>query len=281
MAVDQLNATTVSVQHLSVSYDTIRGPVVGVGDFSLEARSGDRVAVVGESGSGKTTACMALAGLLPAAAHVEADRASIAGTDILARKHTAIPRRVPDVSVVFQNAMTALDAVWSVESQLVAVIRGRTRMTAAAARREAAEWVGKVGLRDVQRVLRSRPYELSGGMRQRVMIALAVCAQPKVLIADEPTSALDMTLSRELMDLIVALTDELGTTLLMISHDIGLCRAYTDWTVVMSGGQVVEQGPSARIIAHPEHEYTRALVECMPTLAHRNADRLPAMAGPA
>lgn len=270
---------TLDIDDLQVNYRTGDSWFTAVEAFSLRAEAGQRVAVVGESGSGKTTACMALAGLLPLDARVDAGRAHVAGTDLGGRKRSAIPHRVPGVSVVFQNAMNALDPVWTVESQLVTVIRGTTGGSTSAARATAADWLDRVGLRDIPRVMKARPYELSGGMRQRVMIAIALCSAPRLLIADEPTSALDMTLSRDLLDLIVTLTDELDTTLLMISHDIGLCRAYTDWTVVMHRGRIVEQGRTDAVTSHPTEPYTRALLDCQPSLSHMDWDRLPTMVG--
>ncbi|GAA2071183.1 ABC transporter ATP-binding protein [Microbacterium hatanonis] len=272
-------APTLDVEALEVHYRTGDTWFTAVEEFSLRAEAGQRIAVVGESGSGKTTACMALAGLLPPDARVDAARAHVAGTDVSARKRTAIPHRVPGVSVVFQNAMNALDPVWTIESQLITVIRGTTAASASSAKATAADWLARVGLHDIPRVLKARPYELSGGMRQRVMIAIALCSAPRLLIADEPTSALDMTLSRDLLDLIVALTDELDTTLLMISHDIGLCRAYTDWTVVMNRGRIVEQGATDAVTSNPTDPYTRALLDCQPSLSHMDWDRLPTMVG--
>ncbi|WP_154794516.1 ATP-binding cassette domain-containing protein [Occultella kanbiaonis] len=183
------------------------------------------------------------------------------------------------MSVVFQNAMNALDPVWTVGNQLGTAIRGRGATSRARARALAADWLERVGIRDPSRVLRARPYELSGGMRQRVMIAIALCSQPELLIADEPTSALDVTLSVDLLELITSLTADLGTTLLMITHDIGLCRAYSDQVVVMNRGRVVERGATAQVLAAPSADYTAALLACAPSLAQLNDDRLTTMVG--
>ena len=173
--------------------------------------------------------------------------------------------------------MTSLDPVWTVGSQLAAVIRNNARCGRRETRERAAEWLRRVGLHDVRRVLAARPYELSGGMRQRVMIAIALSARPRLLIADEPTSALDATLSGELMELLVGLTDELGAALLMVSHDIALCQAYTDRTLVMYRGRAVERGPSATLARTATHPYTRGLIACIPRLENADADRLPTM----
>lgn len=265
------------VRGLTITYPTPSGPFTAVDNFSLTMQPGKRVAVVGESGSGKTNACMAIAGFLAPEARVEADALTFEGRDLQARKKRAIPERIEGVSVVFQDAMTSLDPVWTIGSQLVAVIRNNEKVSKREAREAAADWLRKVGLNDTDRVLAARPYELSGGMRQRVMIAIALSGKPRLLIADEPTSALDATLSKELMQLMVGLTEELGTALLMISHDIALCQAFTDWTVVMHRGVAVEEGPSATLADTATHPYTQGLISCIPTLDNATWDRLPTM----
>jgi peptide/nickel transport system ATP-binding protein len=271
------SASLLEVRGLTITYATPHGPFTAVDDFDLTMEAGKRVAVVGESGSGKTNACMAIAGFLAPEAHVHADVLSFDGRDLLARKTRAIPERIEGVAVVFQDAMTSLDPVWTVGSQLTAVIRNNEKISKKKAKELAAQWLIKVGLADTDRVLAARPYELSGGMRQRVMIAIALSGKPRLLIADEPTSALDATLSKELMQLLVSLTDELGTALLMISHDIALCQAFTDWTVVMNRGVAVEEGPSATLAETAQHPYTQGLIACIPTLDNSTWDRLPTM----
>ena len=145
-------------------------------------------------------------------------------------------------------------------------------------REQSAHWLEKVGLTDIERVLRSRPYELSGGMRQRVMTALALCGSPKLLIADEPTSALDASLARGAMELLQELTLEQGSALLIVSHDIKLCLEFSDTMLVMYHGELVEQRSTATILGAAEHPYTRGLLSCVPTLANRSAKRLPTLA---
>lgn len=271
-------APLLAVENLTISYPTPTGLFTAVDNFTLTLPPGRRVAIVGESGSGKTNACMAIAGFLDPEAMVTAQRMTFEGLELSQQRHRhVVPQRVEGVAVVFQDAMTSLDPVWTVGSQLCAVIRNNARVDRGQARMLAAEWLQKVGLTDTGRVLRSRPYELSGGMRQRVMIAIALSARPRLLIADEPTSALDATLSKEIMALLVSLTEELDTALLMISHDIALCQAYTDWTVVMHRGVIVEEGPSAALAQQARHPYTRGLLSCIPTLDNASWDRLPTM----
>jgi oligopeptide/dipeptide ABC transporter ATP-binding protein len=182
--------------------------------------------------------------------------------------------------MVFQDAATSLDPVWTIGSQLRDVIRTTRGVDRKRATEIATGWLVKVGLTDTRRVLASRPYELSGGMRQRAMIALALSGKPQLLIADEPTSALDASLSREVMELLVTLTDELGTGLLIVSHDIHLCQGYADRMLVMYGGRIVETGAAATLERDARHPYTRALLRSVPTLETARLPRLPTITAP-
>ncbi|MCZ4276741.1 ABC transporter ATP-binding protein [Rhodococcoides yunnanense] len=265
------------VTDLTVVYPTPKGPFTAVESFSLTMEPGERVAIVGESGSGKTNSAMAIAGFLDPSAQVSVARMTFGRTDLNSRTQSVLPVRIPGIAVVFQDAMTSLDPVWKIGSQMRSVIRNNSKLSRRAADAEAAVWLNKVGLHDTDRVLRSRPYELSGGMRQRVMIALALCAKPALLIADEPTSALDATLSRELMQLMVSLAEEFDTAMLVVSHDIALCSEFTHRTVVMKSGRVVEELPSATIAEAAQDPYTQGLLACIPTLDSALLDRLPTM----
>jgi peptide/nickel transport system ATP-binding protein len=174
--------------------------------------------------------------------------------------------------------MTSLDPVWTIGSQMTAVIRARQKVRRSRARELAVEWLLRVGLgSEPERILSARPYELSGGMRQRAMLAIALCAQPKLLIADEPTSALDASLSREMMELLSELTTGPGTTLIIISHDILLCLDYADRVVVMNGGWIVEDGATATFRETATHPYAIGLLGCVPTLETVGLERLPTM----
>lgn len=179
--------------------------------------------------------------------------------------------------MVFQNAMTSLDPVATIGSQFADVLRGTARVKRREARSRAAQWLHSVGLKDSRRVLKLRPYELSGGMRQRVMLALAMCGEPKLLIADEPTSALDASISRDVMDLLRSMTERTGASLLIISHDIDLCRMYVDKVIVMYQGEIVDICAADRIEQEATHPYTLALTECVPTLESAKLHRLPTL----
>jgi ABC-type dipeptide/oligopeptide/nickel transport system ATPase component len=272
------------VSDLNVSFALPHTTVSAVKNVSFTLAPGERAALVGESGSGKTTVAMAIAGFLTKPyMSVTADALEFDGTAMSVRPGR-MPKRIPGLTMVFQDAMTSLDQVWTIGSQLAAVVRASNRgddgkklsrrQTDALCR----EWLRKVGLVDTDTVMRKRPYELSGGMRQRVMLALALCGTPRLLIADEPTSALDATLSRTMMELMAELTDETGAALLIVSHDINLCQEFADQTMVMYAGEMVEKGTSAQLRDNPSHPYTRGLLECVPTLDNADWDRLPTLA---
>ena len=262
------------VEDLTVTYGTGDSEVVAVRKASFEIAPGERVALVGES-----TLAMTIAGLLDvsAGATVESTRLEFEGSPARPETGRSVPRRTDGIAMVFQDAMTALDPVWTIGGQFKHVLAG----AGIKGRRERADttayWLNKVGLSDTKRVMRSRPYELSGGMRQRVMTALALCGSPRLLIADEPTSALDASLARGTMELLQNLTQEQGTALLIVSHDIKLCLEFSDTMLVMYRGELVEQKASAEIVATATHPYTKGLLGCVPTLANRSASRLPVL----
>jgi len=283
VAIEEHDGAVVSnvleVEALTVRYRTSVGTVTAVDGVTFSIAPGERVALVGESGSGKTGTCLAISGLLTdPSASIEVDGIRFCGDSIAGRPWSRIPRGVPGLAMVFQDASTSLDPVWTLGSQLIAVLRGTRRMSRKEARAEAIAWLDRVGLTDTDRVLRSRPYELSGGMRQRAMIALALAGRPRLVIADEPTSALDATLSREIMQLLVTLTNELQTGLLLVTHDIHLCQAFTDRMLVMYGGKVVEEGASRTLDRDAVHPYTQALLQCVPTLESADLPVLPTIA---
>jgi ABC-type dipeptide/oligopeptide/nickel transport system ATPase component len=180
--------------------------------------------------------------------------------------------------MMFQDAMTSLDPVWTIGSQMHSVLKANDHLSRKASKEKARNWLNRVGLRDTERVLKARPYELSGGMRQRAMLALALAGNPKLLIADEPTSALDASLSREAMDLLVELAEDFGTALLIISHDISLSQEYAERTVVMFEGKIVEQGISSSLAQTATHPYTVGLLQCIPTLESADLEELPTLA---
>ena len=275
----QSSDEAIAVEGFTVAYRTEFGLVPAVSNVSFALRRSERLAVVGESGSGKTTLAMAIAGLLPhESAQVDYQVARVAGhpVDMTASK-SVIPVRHEGVSMIFQDAMTSLDPVATVAHQFRTVLgtRGRRRSEV---RAESIAWIEKVGIPNPERVLKLRPYELSGGMRQRVMIALAMCSKPAVLIADEPTSALDIVVSRRIMDLVLSLAVELGTAVIIITHDIDLARSYTDRMLVLFNGEVQDLCSTNSLTSQERSPYTRALLDCVPRLQDYDLKSLPTLA---
>ena len=270
------DTTLLRVDRLSIRY---RNGTQALKTASLTVSTGQRVALVGESGSGKSTLAMAIAGFLR-----EGDLDVVEGT-ITFQGNTSkpaqsgmLPHATPGIAVVFQDAMTSLDPVWTIGSQLTAIIRTAEGCSRRAARTRADEWLRRVGLTDLKRVVAARPYELSGGMRQRVMFALALASKPRLLIADEPTSALDASLARATMDLLVELAEETGVSLLMVTHDLELCMRYVDQVAVMYQGEIVEAGTTADLSTNAQHPYTKGLLHCVPTLGNAEDEFLPTLA---
>ncbi|MFT4087693.1 MAG: ABC transporter ATP-binding protein [Gordonia sp. (in: high G+C Gram-positive bacteria)] len=274
---DVAGSTHLDVRHLTVTYETPRGLVTAVNDVSFTVAAGERVALVGESGSGKSNVCLAVGGFLTAPnVTMSVEYMTLGGTTLdRGAKRSRIPAFTPGIAMVFQDAMTSLDPVWTIGSQLDAVLRATGSLSRPERRERARDWLTKVGLTDTKRVMGSRPYELSGGMRQRVMMALALAGEPTLLVADEPTSALDASLSREVMELLLELTSTRGAALLLVTHDIKLCEEYSDRTMVMFRGSVVEQLESTLLTTGSTHSYTQGLVRCVPTLDDADRDELP------
>jgi peptide/nickel transport system ATP-binding protein len=236
------------------------GDVEAVRGVGYEVRAGEVVAVVGESGSGKTVTAMSLLGLLPPTARVTG-RAELAGRDLYAMTPAELRAvRGGEVGMVFQEPMSALNPVFTIGDQLVEAIRTHQPLAAPAARDRAIELLTLVGLPDPRERFRSYPHELSGGQLQRVVIAMAVANEPKLLIADEPTTALDVTVQAEILELLRDLRARLGTAILLITHDMGVVADLADRVVVMHDGVVVEEGPAEAIFTAPAEDYTRQLL---------------------
>ncbi|WP_099022148.1 ABC transporter ATP-binding protein [Mycolicibacterium palauense] len=268
------------VRGLTVHFGLAHAQFTAVDDVAIALRPGERAALIGESGSGKSTTCLAIAGYLTYTdAIVAADRLAFDGR-AMTPGASRLPRRVPGISMVFQDAMTSLDPVWTAGSQLRAVVRA-SGVPRKQVEEVSRQWLTRVGLTDVDRVMRNRPYELSGGMRQRVMLAIALAGKPKLLIADEPTSALDSSLAREMMELLLNLTQESGAALLIVSHDIRMAQEYCDRVFVMYGGRIIEEGPSEELRHAPAHPYTRGLLNSIPTMENIDLDELPTIPPPA
>jgi oligopeptide/dipeptide ABC transporter ATP-binding protein len=250
-------AALLVVDGLSVSY----GDAAAVEAVTLEIAPGRCLGVIGESGAGKTQAFLAMMGLLPPQARV-AGRALLEGADLLGAD--AVKLRGQRIAMIFQDPMTALTPHMRIGDQIAEPLVTHRGMSWPEARGRAATLLDQVRMSDVPRRLRQYPHELSGGMRQRAMIAMALACDPKLLIADEPTTALDVSVQAQILALLRQLVAERGMSLAVITHDMGVIAALADDVVVMNGGRIVERGPVSRILEAPEHEYTRSLLAATP-----------------
>ncbi|MGZ4541166.1 MAG: ABC transporter ATP-binding protein [Blastococcus sp.] len=268
-----MTAPVLEVTDLRVRLRTPRGPAEVVNGLTYSVGAGETVAVVGESGSGKSVSVLALLGLLPAGIATVSGQALLDGEDLLAMSPERLRRvRGPGAGMVFQDPMTSLNPVLTVGRQLVEGIRAHTDLPKAAARSRAADLLGEVGLADPVATLDRFPHELSGGMRQRVMIAIALCNSPALLIADEATTALDVTVQAQILDLVERLQAERGTGVIWITHDLGVVAGIADRVLVMYGGRCVEDGTVDDVLEHPAHPYTRGLLGALPDLAQPAVD---------
>lgn len=261
-------APILDIEHLSVTFGTGPRAFRAVDDVSLQVRQGEVIAIVGESGSGKSVTMMALMGLLPPSATVLADRLHFDGHDLMtmgARDKRKIIGK--DISMIFQNAMSCLNPSFTIEMQLGEVLKTHLGMRGAAVRQRILELLELVEMPDAASRMKVYPHQLSGGMSQRVMIAMALACEPKLLIADEPTTALDVTVQAQIMDLLARLQREKQMAMVLITHDLGLVAQSTRDVAVMYAGQVVETSTVPHVFQQPAHPYTEALLQAIPELA--------------
>ena len=269
------------VRGLKTVFRTRGGDVHAVNDVSFSLQKGELLGVVGESGSGKSVTMMSLIGLLPSPpADVCGGTVMLGDTDLLTAPSEELRQiRGARIGFVFQDPMTSLNPVFNVGSQIMEPLRDHMGMTKAQDEVRAVELLELVGIPDARRRLKSYPHQFSGGMRQRVMIAIALACDPDVLIADEPTTALDVTIQAQILELVKELRQKLGMAIIWITHDLGVIAGIADRVMVMYGGQVVEQGPVRAVFSAPQHPYTRALLRTIPKLHGPRDARLEAISG--
>ncbi|MEN4477112.1 ABC transporter ATP-binding protein [Mycolicibacterium cosmeticum] len=261
------------VDGLTVDIRTIAGTVRAVDHVSFTARRGETLALLGESGCGKSMTATALVGLLEPVAEVSEGSARLAGVDLLAVDRKARRKLAgPELAIVFQDALTALNPLYTVGTQLAEPFRIHHGMKAKEARRKAVELMARVGIPQPEERVNAYPHQFSGGMRQRLLIAMAVALNPRVLIADEPTTALDVTVQAQIMALLKSLRAEYEMAVVLITHDLALVAEEADRVAVMYAGNVVETGPVAEVFADPQHPYTKGLLESVPVSAERGAE---------
>ena len=258
-----------SVRNLTTTFSTPRGVARAVDDVSFDLAAGETLAIVGESGSGKTVTSLSLLRLVPEPpGRIDpASRIDYQGRNILSMAPEELRRtRGGEIGMVFQEPSTSLNPVLSVGSQIAETVRAHRQVDRRQAQARAVEMMRLVGIPDPEDRYGSYPHQMSGGMKQRIMIAIALSCEPKILIADEPTTALDVTIQAQILELLVGLKDRLGLAVVLISHDLGLVAGIADRVVVMYGGRVVEQAPTADIFAHPRHPYTEGLLQAAPRI---------------
>ena len=257
-----------SVEGLAVDFATMDGVVHAVEGVDLEIRPGETVAIVGESGSGKSTTAMAIIGLLAGGGRVAAGSIRLDGKEIAhAPEHEMRMIRGRDIGLVPQDPMSNLNPVAKIGTQVAETLLAHDLATRQNVQAKVVEALTAAGLPDPERRAKQYPHEFSGGMRQRALIAIGLACKPRLLIADEPTSALDVTVQQTILDQIGAMTRELGTAVLLITHDLGLAAERAERVVVMHRGKVVEQGDARQILEDPQHPYTQSLVKAAPSVA--------------
>ncbi len=266
------------IENLSVAFKTASGMFTAVDRFSLQVEPGDVVGIVGESGSGKSVAMLALMGLLPWTAKVTADRLRFDNRDLLTIK-TGERRTIigKEIAMIFQEPMTSLNPCFTVGFQLTEPLKIHQKMDRRKRRKRAMELLDLVGIPEPEKRLSAFPHQLSGGMSQRVMIAMAIACNPRLLIADEPTTALDVTIQAQILELLLRLQREIDMALILITHDMGVVAETAQRVAVQYAGQQVEKQDVKGLFSNPHHPYTAALLASLPERA--SARKLPSIAG--
>lgn len=261
-------APLLQIEDLRIEFQRYRqSPVQAVKGIDLELQYGESLAIVGESGSGKSVTALSLARLLPEPqTRIRAKTLRVNGHDVLKMREPELRKmRGKEIAYVFQEPSSSLNPVLTIRTQMAEALKLH-RPEVTNFDEEIVQWLYKVGIVEPEKRLRAYPHELSGGMQQRVMIAMALCCQPQLLIADEPTTALDVTIQKQIIDLLAELRQSLGMSVVLITHNFAIIRNIADKVAVMFRGQIVETGPTEEVLANPQHPYTKALIACVPRL---------------
>jgi oligopeptide/dipeptide ABC transporter ATP-binding protein len=269
-----------SIEGLSVAFNTEQGLIRVVEDLSFQLAAGETLGLVGESGCGKSVTAQTIMRLLPSPpSHIAAGRIMFEGEDMASAPASRLRKiRGERIGMVFQEPMTSLNPTQRVGHQVAEVLRLHRGLGGTEARERAIGALKKVGIGNGERRFNQYPHELSGGLRQRVMIAMAIICEPRLLIADEPTTALDVTIQAQIMELLQAVQRDLGLSILLITHDLGIVAEMCRSVVIMYAGRVVERGPTAETFGHPRHPYTAGLIRSSPRNA-RKGERLSTIPG--
>ena len=278
---DTETSSILNVDRLETVFQTRAGAIHAVNSVSFTLRPGELLGVVGESGSGKSVTMMSLIGLLPSPpAEIRSGRVKFDGREILGLPEKELRRiRGREIGLIFQDPMTSLNPVFTVGFQIMEPLREHLGLSRRQAIDRATSLLDLVGIPDARKRLSDFPHQFSGGMRQRVMIAIALACDPKVLIADEPTTALDVTIQAQILELIKSIRHKLGMAIIWITHDLGVIAGIADRVAVMYGGQIVELAPVRELFADPRHPYTQALLKTVPNIRGDRSDRLNSIGG--
>jgi oligopeptide/dipeptide ABC transporter ATP-binding protein len=273
-----MDESLLRVEHLTTVFDLPHGAVPAVDDVSFEIQAGETLGLVGESGSGKSITAMSIIRLVPPPGRIAGGRILFQGQDLGSLDDRAMQRvRGAAISLIFQEPTTALNPVFTIGDQIAETLLVHRRASKRDARRQAVELLRSVRIPDPEARLGDYPHQLSGGMRQRVMIAIALACRPALVVADEPTTALDVTIQAQILDLLREMKAAFGLSLLLITHDFGVIAQMADRVAVMYAGRIVETGPVRAILQRPQHPYTRALLASIP--GGRPGTRLAAIEG--
>ena len=270
----------VDIKNERLSFFTPAGEVKALNDVSIHLKEGEVLGIVGESGSGKSVTAYSLMGLTAHPGKLMGGTLQFNGHEIENMSEKEMRKiRGKEVSIIFQDPMTSLNPVYTIGNQIMEVIRLHTDKDKKQAYDRAKELLELVGINEPEKRLKQYPHELSGGMRQRVMIAIALACEPKLLIADEPTTALDVTIQAQILELMMELKDKLGMAIIMITHDLGVVASMCDRIAVMYAGRIIEYGTTDDIFYHPHHMYTKGLIRSIPRLDTKEHERLVPIEG--
>ncbi|HDX9636554.1 TPA: ABC transporter ATP-binding protein [Bacillus cereus] len=274
-----MSKAVVELKDLQTHFQTEEGTVKAVNHVSFSVREGETVCVVGESGCGKSVTALSIMGLIAESGSVVGGDILYEGKSLLGMKEKELRSlRGNDIAMIFQEPMTSLNPVFTVGEQIVETLREHELLSKNEAYKKAIELIRKVGIAHADEIVHSYPHELSGGMLQRIMIAVALSCNPKLLIADEPTTALDVTIQAQILDLLRQVKEEFKTSILLITHDLGVVAEMADYVVVMYGGKVIEEAPVLEIFQNPKHPYTKGLLKSKPVMGKR-IDKLYSIPG--
>ena len=275
-----MNKNLLEIQNLRTTFSTMQGKADAIRGVNLHVEENEILGIVGESGSGKSVTMKSVMGLLPRSAKVTSDVFLYKGEDMRGKAEKQLQKyRGNEMAMIFQDPMTALNPLRTIGYHLVEVIRRYRKVSKAEAKKIAVEMLRQVGIPSPEARMKQYPHEFSGGMRQRVVIAMALCCEPSLLIADEPTTALDVTIQAQILDLLKQLKESRGMSVVLISHDMGVMANMCDRIAVMYGGVLVEEGTVDEIFYHPQHPYTKDLLRSIPRPEVTRGAKLQAIDG--